>query len=291
MVLTGLYTVLGGMRAVAYTEAVQTAVLVLGSLLLTIFGLSALGGWSALRAALDPEMFNLWKPIVPAGVEGTWAPVKEAGPDGVVLQPELSVAGHALLRADHRPLVLVHGSVHRAARARRAKASARRGEGTIFAAFLKLLPVFIFIVPGMIAVALARSGTHAAAGAARRRRRAPRRRGSAGGVSVDGAGSHAGRPARHRRGRTARRAHELARRRLQRLVHAVHARLLPEAAPARRRRRGWCGSAAPPRRRWCSSRCCGFRSSRARADSTSICRASRRISRRRLPPCSSSACS
>ena len=50
VVLTGLYTVLGGMRAVAYTEAVQTAVLVVGSLLLTVFGLTALGGWSELRA-------------------------------------------------------------------------------------------------------------------------------------------------------------------------------------------------------------------------------------------------
>jgi SSS family solute:Na+ symporter len=79
VVLTGLYTVLGGMRAVAYTEAVQTAVLVLGSLLLTLFGLSRLGGWRALRAALDPELFNLWKPLVPAGVDGTWTPVKEAG--------------------------------------------------------------------------------------------------------------------------------------------------------------------------------------------------------------------
>src|SRR6186713_1921190 len=58
VVLTGLYTVLGGMRAVAYTEAVQTAVLVAGSLLLTVFGLAALGGWSTLRASLGPEMFN-----------------------------------------------------------------------------------------------------------------------------------------------------------------------------------------------------------------------------------------
>src|SRR3990172_3183672 len=46
VVLTGLYTVLGGMRAVAYTEALQTLVLVLGSVLLTLFGLKALGGWS-----------------------------------------------------------------------------------------------------------------------------------------------------------------------------------------------------------------------------------------------------
>jgi len=79
VVLTGLYTVVGGMRAVAYTEAVQTFILVLGSVLLTWFGLQKLGGWGELRAALDPDMFNLWKPLIPAGVEGTWAPVKEAG--------------------------------------------------------------------------------------------------------------------------------------------------------------------------------------------------------------------
>jgi SSS family solute:Na+ symporter len=47
VVLTGLYTVIGGLRAVAYTEAVQTAVLILGSLVLTYFGLSKLGGWIA----------------------------------------------------------------------------------------------------------------------------------------------------------------------------------------------------------------------------------------------------
>ena len=69
VVMTGLYTIVGGMRAVAYTEAVQTAVLVLGSLLLTVFGLSRLGGWDELRTVLGSEMFNLWKPLTPAGVE------------------------------------------------------------------------------------------------------------------------------------------------------------------------------------------------------------------------------
>ena len=49
IVLTGLYTVLGGFRAVAYTEAMQTVILVLGSILVTVFGLKALGGWSVLR--------------------------------------------------------------------------------------------------------------------------------------------------------------------------------------------------------------------------------------------------
>src|SRR3989475_5356928 len=79
IILTGLYTMLGGMRAVAYNDAVQVTVLIFGSSLLTIYGLYKLGGWSELRATLPVDAFNLWKPLVPAGIEGTWAPVKEAG--------------------------------------------------------------------------------------------------------------------------------------------------------------------------------------------------------------------
>ena len=49
LVLTGLYTVLGGMKAVVYTEAIQTVILVIGSVLITYFGLKAVGGWGELR--------------------------------------------------------------------------------------------------------------------------------------------------------------------------------------------------------------------------------------------------
>ena len=49
IILTGIYTVLGGLRAVVYTDAVQTVVLVVGSAIVTIFGLKALGGWDQLR--------------------------------------------------------------------------------------------------------------------------------------------------------------------------------------------------------------------------------------------------
>ena len=49
VVLTGLYTMLGGMRAVAYNDAVQVVVLISGSALLTVYGLVKLGGWSELR--------------------------------------------------------------------------------------------------------------------------------------------------------------------------------------------------------------------------------------------------
>src|SRR6266480_3283471 len=75
IVLTGLYTTLGGMRAVAYNDAVQVVVLIFGSALLTGYGLAKLGGWSELRHWCGSDMFNLWKPLIPAGVEGTWAPV------------------------------------------------------------------------------------------------------------------------------------------------------------------------------------------------------------------------
>ncbi|HNT01983.1 MAG TPA: Na+/glucose cotransporter, partial [Candidatus Saccharicenans sp.] len=79
ILITGLYTVIGGLRAVAYTEAIQTIILVIGSALVTIFGLHYIGGWSELRSIVGPEMFNLWKPLIPDGVVGTWAPIKEAG--------------------------------------------------------------------------------------------------------------------------------------------------------------------------------------------------------------------
>src|SRR3989442_1138508 len=59
VLLTGLYTVLGGMRAVAYTDALQTFVLVIGSALLTLFGLAKLGGWPELPPVLDPGLIAL----------------------------------------------------------------------------------------------------------------------------------------------------------------------------------------------------------------------------------------
>ena len=75
IVLTGIYTILGGLRAVAYTETMQTLILILGSALVTYYGLEALGGWDELKRIAGSEMFNLWKPLVPDGVEGTWSPV------------------------------------------------------------------------------------------------------------------------------------------------------------------------------------------------------------------------
>ena len=74
IVLTGLYTALGGMWAVAYNDAVQTVILITGSGLLTIYGLYTLGGWHELRQLCGSDMFNLWKPLIPPGVEEGYAP-------------------------------------------------------------------------------------------------------------------------------------------------------------------------------------------------------------------------
>jgi len=67
--LTGLYTTLGGMRAVAYNDAVQVVILIVGSALLTVYGLVQLGGWGELRRLCGSDMFNLWKPMVPPGMK------------------------------------------------------------------------------------------------------------------------------------------------------------------------------------------------------------------------------
>ena len=86
IVLTGLYTALGGMRAVAYNDAVQTVILITGSATLTIYGLYRLGGWQELRQLCGSDMFNLWKPLIPPGVEGTWAPVLEKNAAGQIVR-------------------------------------------------------------------------------------------------------------------------------------------------------------------------------------------------------------
>jgi SSS family solute:Na+ symporter len=157
VLLTGLYTVVGGMRAVAYTEALQTLILVIGSVLLTVVGLQKLGGWGELRAALDPDMFNLWKPLIPAGVEGTWAPVKEAGRMAWYFNGNYPWLG-MLICAPIIGLWYWCTDQYIVQRALGAPSEREARRGTIFASYLKLLPVFIFIIPGMIALALATTG-------------------------------------------------------------------------------------------------------------------------------------
>ncbi len=163
IVLTGAYTVVGGLRAVAYTEALQTLVLIVGSILVTVFGLIQLGGWAELREICGSEMFNLWKPLVPEGVEGTWAPIIERNAVGEITKEAwyfnsnypwigmlfcAPIIGLWYWCTDQYIVQRTLGAA--------GERDARRG--SIFAAALKLLPVFIFIIPGMICFALASEG-------------------------------------------------------------------------------------------------------------------------------------
>ncbi len=157
VVITGLYTIIGGMSAVAYTEAMQTIILIIGSALVTVFGLNALGGWSELRAIVDPDMFNLWKPLVPSGVEGSWAPVKEAGKMAWYFNDNYPWLG-MLFCAPIIGLWYWCTDQYIVQRALGAPNEREARRGSIAAAFFKLLPVFIFIIPGIICFALAKSG-------------------------------------------------------------------------------------------------------------------------------------
>ncbi|MGK9477198.1 sodium:solute symporter [Melioribacter sp. OK-1-Me] len=157
IVITGIYTVLGGMAAVAYTEALQTIILIIGSLLVTAFGLHYLGGWSELKAIAGSEMFNLWKPLVPAGVEATWAPVKEAGKMAWYFNDNYPWIG-MLFCAPIIGLWYWTTDQYIVQRVLSAPNEREARRGSIAAAFFKLLPVFIFIIPGIIFYALAVSG-------------------------------------------------------------------------------------------------------------------------------------
>lgn len=133
VVITGLYTVFGGLKAVIYTDFMQLVVLLIGSIVLTFFGLSELGGMEALQAATTPEHFSLWRPM--SDPNFPWTGILFGAPilgvwywctDQFIVQRVLA-----------------------------AKNMNNARQGTIFAGFLKTLPLFIFVLPGVIAFALA----------------------------------------------------------------------------------------------------------------------------------------
>ena len=136
VVVTGVYTLLGGLRVVLYTDMMQMFVLIGGAVLVTVMSLDAVGGWSALRAAAGSARFDLWKPMTDP--EFPWTGILFGAPilgvwywctDQFIVQRILSA---------------------------RNETQARRG--AIFAGFLKLLPLFIFVIPGICAYVLAQSG-------------------------------------------------------------------------------------------------------------------------------------
>jgi solute:Na+ symporter, SSS family len=136
VVLTGLYTVLGGMRAVAYTEAIQTVILVIGAATLTFVGLQAAGGWSGVKESLPPGYMNMWRSN--SDPDFPWLPL-------VITS---SIVGMWYWCTDQY-------IVQRVLAAKNIQQGRR---GTIFGGLLKLLPVFLFLIPGVIALALKNQG-------------------------------------------------------------------------------------------------------------------------------------
>jgi SSS family solute:Na+ symporter len=135
VIFTGIYTVVGGMKAVIYTETLQTVVLILGSIVITYLGLQEVGGWSQLEdtvKAVSPEHFNMWRPM--NDPDFPWTGLLFGG----------TVVGIWYWCTDQY-------IVQRTLTANNIKIGRR---GAIFGAYLKLLPILIFLVPGIIAFAL-----------------------------------------------------------------------------------------------------------------------------------------
>ncbi len=136
VVATGLYTVLGGLRAVLYTDLLQTVVLIGGSVTVTVVGVGAVGGWEGLRAAVEPGFLDMWKPA--GDPNFPWTGILFGAPIlGVWYWCTDQFIVQRVLAAEDQ-------------------GQARRG--SILAGFLKLLPVFIFVLPGVVAAILARQG-------------------------------------------------------------------------------------------------------------------------------------
>jgi solute:Na+ symporter, SSS family len=132
VIATGIYTVGGGLAAVIYTEVIQTVILVVGALVLMFIGLDQVGGWSGLQAKVPADFFHMMKPSSDSSFP--WTGIFFGAPilgiwywctDQVIVQRVLS-----------------------------AKDIGNAKAGTILAGFLKILPVFMLIVPGMTARAL-----------------------------------------------------------------------------------------------------------------------------------------
>ena len=138
VVLTGLYTVAGGLRAVLYTDSAQAIILLIGSVAITWFGLERLGGWGELQAFTSENVgqYALWRPL--SDPDFPWLGILIASP----------IVGIWYWCTDQY-------IVQRTLAAKDLK-TARRG--ALWGAFLKIWPVLFFLIPGLIGAALHAKG-------------------------------------------------------------------------------------------------------------------------------------
>ena len=141
VVITALYTIFGGMKSVLYTSVLQTPILLAGSLIILVLGLKAVGGWD--------EVLRICSVV----------PVNEYGETMVNLirdnrDPEYPWLG-ALIGSSIIGFWYWCTDQFIVQRVLSGKNEQEARRGTIFGAYLKLLPVFLFLIPGMIAYAMA----------------------------------------------------------------------------------------------------------------------------------------
>jgi SSS family solute:Na+ symporter len=150
-VFTGLYTMFGGLRAVVWTESVQTVLLLAGATAVTLIGYSKVGGWSALRQTLASHPHPL---ASVAGSKVTWGTGNFLNMARTASDPS-GLAWYSILLG--YPVIGIwywccDQTIVQRVLAAKDETQARLGP--LFCAFLKIFPVFLFVLPGVICVAL-----------------------------------------------------------------------------------------------------------------------------------------
>lgn len=140
VLMTALYTIFGGMKSVLYTSVLQTPILLLGSLIILVLGLRELGGWDKMMEICSAVEVNQYGDTMSNLIRDNRDPQ----------YPWLgALIGSAVIGFWY--WCTDQFIVQRVLSGKNEKESRR---GTIFGAYLKLLPVFLFLIPGMIAFAL-----------------------------------------------------------------------------------------------------------------------------------------
>lgn len=132
LLITGLYSVTGGAAAVIKTHAFQAILMLLGAIILTIFGLNEVGGFEGLKQKLPADYFNMFKSI--SDPDFPWTGIIFGAP---IIAFWYWCADHYIVQK-----ILSAKSINDAR------------QGSLLAAFLKILPIFILVLPGLIAAAL-----------------------------------------------------------------------------------------------------------------------------------------
>jgi SSS family solute:Na+ symporter len=147
--LTGIYTMLGGLLAVVWTESIQTILLLVGAVAITMIGYVKVGGWSALATTLGTHPHPLaGQEGIPQSTGNFLSMARSAG-DASGLPWYSVLLGYPVLGIWYW---CADQTIVQRVLAARDEKQARLGP--LFCAFIKILPVFFFVLPGVICVAL-----------------------------------------------------------------------------------------------------------------------------------------